>query len=189
MDDAFSSSNPSHSALPGIFPKFTEAELSPELSPSQDWEKAEQSCKMALLWCILYNVYFCILQQHSISELCSVRDSLWAPGPFLKANCLLKHQPFSTEKKHNPAEFLPTLGIFLFFCKQFEFQFCPPVSFTFSLVFAKHQLNKHTVILWVIQNTEHDLEGCPFHCVNNYASILQESLLNHVSQDCLWYFK
>lgn len=144
------------------------------------WHFCDASCTM--FTSVFYN------STASVSYALS-RDSLWAPGPFLKANCLLKYQPFSTEKNHNPAEFLPTLGIFLFFCKQLEFQFCPPVSFTFSLVFAKHQLNKHAVILWVIQNTEHDLEGCPFHCVNNYASILQESLLNHVSQDCLWYFK
>lgn len=149
MDDAFYSSKPSHSPPPGIFLTLTVAEL----SSSQDWEKAELF-KTAFLWCILYNVYFCILQQH-ISELCSVRDSLWAPGSFLQANSLLKYQPFSTEKNHIPAELLPILGLFLFFCMQFEFQFCPSVSFIFSLIFAKHQLNKHTLFCHPNNNTKY----------------------------------
>lgn len=59
------------------------------------------------------------------------------------------------KKTHLPAELLPTLGLFLFFCEQFEFQFCPPVSFIFSLVFAKHQLNKHTLFCHPINNTKY----------------------------------
>lgn len=131
MDDVFSSSNPSHSPLPGIFPKFTEAELSPELSPSQDWEKAEQPCKMAFLWCILYDVYFCILQQHNISEPCSVRCSLWALGPFLKTNCLLKYQHFSTGKKT-----ITQLNFFLLW--EYFFSFASNLNSNFAFQYLSH---------------------------------------------------
>lgn len=178
--------SPHTALLQALFPKFTEAEL----SRSQDWGKAESS-KTAFLWCILYNVYFCISQQqisvsYALSEIhCEHKAFFWKPTFFsntslsvqqktiFQLNCFLLwgyFSSFASNLNSNSAHQ----------CLSYSCLYLPNTNLINTV---------YSVILSVIQNTEHDLEGYPFHSVHSCASISQEPLLNHLSQDCLWYFQ